>query len=569
MNEYRAAKATADFEGETQNLRLLAADAESERFRYWAQYRLGMLALATDRLKEGQTILRKISEANLRFTSEMGLPLAILAKFRLLELNRQDAGNSAPVAFNMIARFAITYPTSMSSYFLEEMERFSADSRVDQTGWRNLWRLHEKSRSLADAVIKEFEKGSRGKAESPTPFWFANHDSKKGSCLVVPQRGEIGVWYFAWTEAFVRETIANALKTQRIPDYFGIHIEMAGITIGNAIGESEKIMAKSMGFADTEETLPFIKVQIFLSAPGQLFDRQRSRLFWSALLVAVSAGAVFTGFLAAWRAFRRQRDLREMMSNFVSSVTHEMRAPIASVRLMAEQMNHETDVPKEKRRTYHRFIIQECRRLSNMINNVLDFSMHDRDRKEYSFELSDLSAMTRETVALLEPNAMEKQTILSVVDRGQPKRVWVDKNSIQQVLINLVDNAIKHGPKDGKIEVGLHFPDDENSEARTEKGLCVFQSRKGSRRLRKGSRVTISVEDGGTGIPTDEQKCIFEQFYRRGSEFQRETQGVGLGLAIVQYVVEAHGGEIYLRSAPGEGSRFSVVLPVDGPEQKD
>jgi two-component system OmpR family sensor kinase len=109
-----------------------------------------------------------------------------------------------------------------------------------------------------------------------------------------------------------------------------------------------------------------------------------------------------------------------------------------------------------------------------------------------------------------------------------------DGLALQQALINLIDNAIKHSPPGSRVAVGLDGG---------------------------AANLSLWVEDSGPGIPPEEHAKIFERFYRRGSELRRETQGIGIGLTIVQHIVEAHGGRVTVRSAPGQGSRFTMELP--------
>src|SRR5262249_53227574 len=140
----------------------------------------------------------------------------------------------------------------------------------------------------------------------------------------------------------------------------------------------------------------------------------RARAFWFGALVLASTVAALTGLAAAWRAFKRQRTLVEMKSNFVSSVSHELRAPIASVRLLAESLERGKVQESGKQSEYFRFIVQECRRLSGLIENVLDFSRIEQGRKQYEFEPTDLAALVHETTRLMEPYAAEKGVLLKV-----------------------------------------------------------------------------------------------------------------------------------------------------------
>ena len=142
----------------------------------------------------------------------------------------------------------------------------------------------------------------------------------------------------------------------------------------------------------------------------------------------------------------------------------------------------------------------------------------------------------------------------------------LDGRAIQQALVNLIDNALKHSPTGATVTIGLSGPTDHTD---------VLSSPRTPRPETSDSRpqtanfLHLWVEDHGPGIPPADHERIFERFYRRGSELRRETQGVGLGLAIVKHIVEAHGGRVLVRSAVGEGSRFTLELPMTSDFRKN
>ena len=195
-----------------------------------------------------------------------------------------------------------------------------------------------------------------------------------------------------------------------------------------------------------------------------------------------------------------------MKSNFVSSVSHELRAPIASVRLMAESLERGKIPETSKQKEYFGFIVQECRRLSSLIENVLDFSRIEQGRKQYEFEPTDLVALVGNTVKLMEPNANEKGVALkwetsNIQHPASNIQLSVDGKAIQQALVNLIDNALKHSPKGETVNVAM-----EVRSPRTQiQGGCAESVEDGG----TAETVSLSVSDHGPGIPPEEHEKIF------------------------------------------------------------
>jgi len=280
----------------------------------------------------------------------------------------------------------------------------------------------------------------------------------------------------------------------------------------------------------------------------------RRRLWWYGALILGAAVTALVGLYGAWRAFQRQLHLNRMKSDFVSSVSHELRAPIAAVRLMAESLERGKIAEPKRQSEYFTLIVRECQRLSTLIANVLDFSRIDQGRKQYEFEAADVAALVDHTVQVLAPLAADRQVNLvcqlpgdaSAENHFYPE---VDAQALQQALVNLIDNAIKHSPAGRPVTVGLEWP------APVKPGSAAPAN----------AKFRLWVEDQGPGIPAAELERIFDPFYRRGSELRRETQGIGIGLSIVKHIVDAHHGQVRVQSEPGRATRFVLELPMTQP----
>jgi signal transduction histidine kinase len=157
-------------------------------------------------------------------------------------------------------------------------------------------------------------------------------------------------------------------------------------------------------------------LELDLADPQSLYAGYRRRMWLTAGLIFSAAAAAMVGLIGLWRNTRRQALLSEMKSNFVSSVSHELRAPIAAVRLMAESLDRGKIAGEARQKDYFRLIVQECRRLSSLVENVLDFSRIGQGRKKYNFEPVSVAALACRAVALMEPCAAERQVRLALAE---------------------------------------------------------------------------------------------------------------------------------------------------------
>ncbi len=241
------------------------------------------------------------------------------------------------------------------------------------------------------------------------------------------------------------------------------------------------------------------------------------------------------GLYLVYSNVRREVHLARLKSDFVANVSHELKTPLALVRLFAETLELGRVPSEEKARQYYRVINKESHRLTQLINNILDFSRIEAGRKEYRFAPTDVARVVREVIEAYRFQIEQQGFELQVEVADDLPQVPADAEALGQAIINLVNNAIKYSrdTKSVRLEAGGD-----------------------------GSRVLVSVTDRGIGIPRGEHKKIFEKFYRGEDSLVHETKGSGLGLALVRHIMEAHGGQVEVESAPGKGSTFTLVLPV-------
>jgi len=219
----------------------------------------------------------------------------------------------------------------------------------------------------------------------------------------------------------------------------------------------------------------------------------------------------------------------------VANVSHELKTPLALIRLFAETLELGRVQTEEKARQYYRVINKESQRLTQLINNILDFSRIEADRKEYRFAPTDVARIVEEVLEAYRFPIEQQNFTLEVEVAEDLPEAELDAEAIGQALINLVNNAIKYSRDERYIRLRVR---------------------------REGDRILISVTDRGIGVAKADQKKIFEKFYRAENSLLHETKGSGLGLALVQHIMEAHGGTVEVESTPGKGSTFTLVLPL-------
>ncbi len=262
----------------------------------------------------------------------------------------------------------------------------------------------------------------------------------------------------------------------------------------------------------------------------------------TALYVGLTTLALASLSLAIWfliRLVRREIALAELKANFVADVSHELKTPLALIRLYAETLQTGRIATEEKRQEYYSVIARESTRLTTLINGILDFSKIEAGRREYEFQPTDATVVVRDTYNAYCPQLEQLGFEHALTMQPHLPRIDADRDAISQVVVNLINNAIKY--------------------SQDEKHLAIDVT-SDTRRGRRG--VLISVHDRGIGIRPEDRARLTEGFFRAPDQRVREQGGTGLGLALVKRIVEAHNGLLDIESRLVKGSSFRVFLPA-------
>lgn len=293
------------------------------------------------------------------------------------------------------------------------------------------------------------------------------------------------------------------------------------------------------GQAEVEHKMEgaFPELVMAIKYPGTTIKAINVRfLRTSYLILGTLSLLLIAGLFFTYRGVTRTMELAKLKSDIVSNVSHELRTPLALIRLYAETLELGRVPDDERKLEYYRIVRKESERLTALINNILDFSRIEAGKKEYEFRETDLPALVRETLDSyhyqIEQNGFRYEEHIG----SDIPPVRVDREAIARSLLNLVNNAIKYSSDEKFLAVSLY---------------------------RENGSVKLDVVDHGIGIPRTEQHKIFDKFYRVCDPMCHDNKGSGLGLALVQHIVSAHGGKISVESSPGKGSRFSITLPLE------
>lgn len=405
----------------------------------------------------------------------------------------------------------------------------ASKANADWVG-RTRGRLQERSGQLhwAERLLPELQSlGARGRLMRASTGEFTY------------QRTDHALWASTWSD---EEQYVFALEFEGLVDQLRALAARAALPEGDVVAVVIGPEATPGDDAITRRTLspwfPGWSLAIHPRDPAGLAARQREERLRGSGIILLSVAMIAVGAFLSARLVQRELDAARDKSDFAAHVSHELRSPITQIRLKAEALQLGLAPDDASRERHYDVITREAERLSRLVDNVLDFSAIERGRKKYTFRPGDIGTTVARAVeaakVAMETRGMEVRLSLP---EDLPV-VWHDVDAVSQCMTNLLSNAAKYGQEAGWIGVEVRASDQE---------------------------IEVAVSDGGIGIAPEEQRAIFEQYYRSSDPQARRRKGTGIGLTIVKYIMEAHGGRVGVRSAPGAGSTFSLHFPLRAP----
>ncbi len=332
------------------------------------------------------------------------------------------------------------------------------------------------------------------------------------------------------------------IKNQKMPEIArkleqtsGIHVSLIEDKYPDELSDHQSIIPKdtlSVSFRQFPFPWRFI---VTLTSLEKLKQTTLKESLFHGFLLAAILGLMGMGAFLISRDLKRESEAARHKLEFVNNISHEFKTPLTLIRLYGETLREKKILSKKNRQEAYQIITKESERLSHLINNILDFSRIEMGRKEFHFKKGNLAKSIKENLDSYGYHLEKKGfRIHEEIDSDLPLMDF-DRDAITSVLINLLSNAMKFSLEKKEVTVRL---------------------------IKNNDSAVLQVEDKGIGISQKEVDKVFQRFYRSENNVVSESSGSGLGLPIIQHIVEAHEGRVEVESEPGKGSVFSITLPI-------
>ena len=367
-------------------------------------------------------------------------------------------------------------------------------------------------------------------AEALTRLWETEakvHSASNLRVMEVEGKPVLAIWRSNGVRSAAIVSFAERFLARSVPVNYAYQVtDAAGQRIAGAVSVPSQPVARIIG----DPQNPWM-LSIWSSSSVSAASGASSRLLSVMLAVVILFLWVTVYFMA--RAISREAKVSRLQSDFVAAVSHEFRTPLTTVRQLSEMLEMDQIPNEDRRQQYYRVLAGESRRLQRLVETLLNFGKMEAGARQYRLEKLEVGELVGRAMREVSGEANETANRVRVTGAEPRLHLLGDADALTLALRNLLDNGLKYSPASEDVEVTWSNQD---------------------------GRVAISVVDHGTGIPKDEQKMVFQKFVRGRSAIEASVKGTGLGLAMVRHILSAHGGEIKLKSEPGRGSTFTIIL---------
>jgi len=463
--------------------------------RSYAELGLARSLLKLGRRAEGLQAYERVLASSPDVVDDFDMPLALYAAPPLLEANAKRAEISAWV--RLATDPARPLPPAALRLARDLAMKLHASDSV--SALENLIHDREQAEALQGhltRIIPQLQSREPVWTAYGTPQWFVS---------VTPRLGD--------SDGLVIAVRANEMLQQVSGSGPAVRLAAAD---GETLGEN------------------FPGVRVLMPASEVKPNNARQTFLLMALVLALTF-TIVAGVLL-WRDVQRDLRLSELRSQFVSSVTHELKTPLTAIRMFTETLRLDEEVDRQTRNDYLDTILHESERLSRLVDNVLDFGKIERGKKTYRFQTVRLEEVVEQAARTAQYPLEQAGFVLDVAAEPDLPPVSADSDALQQAILNLLTNAMKYSGQSRSIGLRLE---------------------------RRNGRARIEIVDHGIGIAAEEQPRIFDRFYRASVAENHHIPGTGLGLTIVAHIVNAHGGAVEVASELGRGSSFTICLPLE------
>jgi len=513
--------------------------------------------LFPDAIKSYETIAQDYSD--IRVVSGMPSGLAARLELGALFLAIEDAGRAVQTFIRLyqdLIHGQWALEKSQYEYFAQQVEEsideiFSQNAPMQsyQSTFRTLKGEEKKQREITERLLTFQENAAPNLlAKVPRSMEEPRNALKRftldiaGRTYLVSIPGERegngnqvnGIWGLLLNSEQLKANLLSPLIRQHVSSE-DIHWIVRGRD-GQAILKSDSSASGSMTVrTNFAGNFPPWSFELYQQDPRLFETLLTSRRGIYLYMFVLLAGILIFGLTLTIRIVTHELELGKMKSDFVSTISHEFKSPLTSIRQLAEMLQTGRVPSEERRQRYYNVLLEQSERLSLLIDNILDFARMEEGKKEFEFEMVDMGPLLQELISTIQQQVRhEGFTVQAEIDTPLPS-IQVDRAAMTQAITNLIDNAIKYSAGAKKIHV---------------------------RGFARNQYLVIAVQDFGIGIEPEEIDKVFERFFRGGDELTRTVKGSGLGLTLVKQIVEAHHGSVHVESEPGRGSTFSIRLPL-------